>query len=151
MVKLKLEFMVLNQLMAVAARGIKKQSFAERRYHHPSTSGEKNPSVGSSQTLRWGLELIQESSKVDSVEELVVPSPTMSKSQRTPNDSGSQARHDHDDGEKRPMKAKFMKHRAKRAGDDAEQDEDEEIEIHMWEKHGKLVMEAPWFKLEDHV
>lgn len=35
-VKLKLEFIVLNQLMAVAAKGIRKGSLAERRYHHPS-------------------------------------------------------------------------------------------------------------------
>lgn len=34
--KLKLEFLVLNQLMAVAARGIKKQSWEETRYHHSS-------------------------------------------------------------------------------------------------------------------
>lgn len=34
--KLKLEFVVLNQLMAVAARGLQKESFEERRYHHSS-------------------------------------------------------------------------------------------------------------------
>lgn len=32
--KFKLEFVVLNQLMAVAARGLKQETFAERRYHH---------------------------------------------------------------------------------------------------------------------
>ena len=44
--KFKLEFVVLNQLMAVAARGLKRESFAERRYHNenetqPSTRQEK--------------------------------------------------------------------------------------------------------------
>ena len=34
--KLKLEFVVLNQLMAVAARGLQRESFEERRYHHAS-------------------------------------------------------------------------------------------------------------------
>ena len=34
--KLKLEFLVLNQLMAVAARGLQKSSWEERRYHHAS-------------------------------------------------------------------------------------------------------------------
>ena len=34
--KLKLEFVVLNQLMAVAARGLQRESFEERRYHHTS-------------------------------------------------------------------------------------------------------------------
>ena len=33
---MKLEFVVLNQLMAVAARGLQRESFEERRYHHPS-------------------------------------------------------------------------------------------------------------------
>ena len=35
--KLRLEFVVLNQLMAVAARGLRRQSFHVKRYHHPST------------------------------------------------------------------------------------------------------------------
>ena len=36
--KLKLEFSVLNQLMAVAARGIQRTNFEERRYHHGSAA-----------------------------------------------------------------------------------------------------------------
>ena len=35
--KLKLEFVVLNQLMAVAARGLRKETFEEQRYHHSSS------------------------------------------------------------------------------------------------------------------
>ena len=35
--KLKLEFVVLNQLMAVAARGLRKETFEEQRYHHSNT------------------------------------------------------------------------------------------------------------------
>ncbi|KAL8666619.1 MAG: hypothetical protein Q9168_007446 [Polycauliona sp. 1 TL-2023] len=34
-VKLRLEFLVLNQLMAVAARGLQRDTFGERRYHDP--------------------------------------------------------------------------------------------------------------------
>lgn len=41
-VKMKLEFVILNQLMAVAARGIQRASFAERRYHHSSTEDAFN-------------------------------------------------------------------------------------------------------------
>ncbi|MCJ1376847.1 hypothetical protein MMC20_008092 [Loxospora ochrophaea] len=37
MLKLKLEFAVLNQLMAVAARGLRRTNFEEKRYHHSST------------------------------------------------------------------------------------------------------------------
>ncbi|KAL2042961.1 hypothetical protein N7G274_004019 [Stereocaulon virgatum] len=40
MLKFKLEFVVLNQLMAVAAKGKRKETFEERRYHH---SSEANP------------------------------------------------------------------------------------------------------------
>ncbi|KAL2042875.1 hypothetical protein N7G274_004635 [Stereocaulon virgatum] len=38
--KLKLESVVLNQLMAITARGRWKEPFEERRYHHPSTGGD---------------------------------------------------------------------------------------------------------------
>ena len=34
--KFRLEFVVLNQLMAVAARGLRRDTFEERRYHHSS-------------------------------------------------------------------------------------------------------------------
>lgn len=34
MLKFKLEFVVLNQLMAVAARGMRKQTYEEKRYHN---------------------------------------------------------------------------------------------------------------------
>ena len=34
--KFRLEFVVLNQLMAVAARGLQRETFEERRYHHSS-------------------------------------------------------------------------------------------------------------------
>lgn len=33
--KLRLEFLLLNQLMAVAARGLQRETFGERRYHDP--------------------------------------------------------------------------------------------------------------------
>lgn len=34
--KIRLEFVVLNQLMSVAARGLKRETFEEKRYHHTS-------------------------------------------------------------------------------------------------------------------
>lgn len=150
--KLKLEFMVLNQLMAVAARGFQKESFAERRYHHPSTSGGKESSSGSSKISRWELESLREPPKAfPSPTGLVIPPPTLSKVQGTaPDDLGPQTMHDHANGGRWPMKAKFKKHGTKAAGDDhAEEDGDEEIGVHMWENRGKLVMEVPWFRIED--
>ena len=147
--KLKLEFMVLNQLMAVAARGYQKESFAERRYHHPSTSGERMSSAASSKTSRWGLESLQAPPKAVSAKELVVPSPPSSRVQGTSNSLISRTMHDHADGGRWPMKAKVKKRGANDAGDSVQEDEDEEIGVHMWEKGGKLVMEVPWFGREE--
>ena len=109
-------------------------------------------SGASSKTLRSGLESDEgPSSRGDSARELVVPSPTLAKARGNFNDSGTQGWHD-DAGEGRwLMKAKVKKHRGKRPGGNAEdEDEDEEIGVHMWEKRGKLVMEVPWFKMEGH-
>ena len=61
MLKFRLEFVVLNQLMAVAARGIRHETVVEKRYHHgsaddlagatrnldPSTQRSKKPAVTS--------------------------------------------------------------------------------------------------------
>ena len=150
--KLKLEFIVLNQLMAVAAKGLRKESFAERRYHRPSTSvGGKGESDASSKTSRWGLESFGGPGvKDDSARELVVPSPVLSKARGDSNDSESQSKHDYADKETWPMKAKVKKHGGKGGGHNAEDDEEEEIGLHMWEKRGKLVMEVPWFRTEGH-
>lgn len=55
--KFKLEFVVLNQLMAVAAKGIRKDSFAERRYNYPDR--ETDHSTGTSSTDKAGIPLQQ--------------------------------------------------------------------------------------------
>ena len=138
--------------MAVAARGVRKESFAERRYHQPfAPVGGKDGSGASNKTLRSGLEFDEgPGSKGGSARELVVPSPTLSKVRGLSNGSGTQGRRD-DAGKGRwPMKAKVKKHGGKGSGGNAEDDddEDEEIGVHMWEKRGKLVMEVPWFKME---
>lgn len=147
--KLKLEFMVLNQLMAVAARGYKKENFAERRYHHPSTSGERMSSAASSKTSRWELESVQEPPKaISAKEEIVVPSPALSRVQGASNDLNSRTTHDHTDGGRWPMKAKVKKRGANKAGNSVQEDEDEEIGVHMWENREKLIMEVPWFRTE---
>ena len=142
--KLKLEFVVLNQLMAVAARGLKKESFAERRYHQdPDTSSSEKRSATtavSSKTSRWGLESDPEPLEPGSVDELVVPSPTLSRAKDAPNERP--------EGGKWPKKAKVKKRGIKRARDGVEEDEDEEIGVHMWERRGNLVMEIPWFKVD---
>ena len=149
-IKLKLEYMVLNQLMALAVRGIRKEEFAERRYYHPSTPGEKESSTASSKTSRWRLESY-EPVNTDSAKDLLVLAPTLSKFQATPYGSAPQTLHDQTDGGRWLMKAKVMQHGTLGAGENAEEDEDEEIGVHMWETRGKLVMEVPWFKKDGHV
>ncbi len=86
--KLKLEFVVLNQLMAVAARGIQKASWEKKRYHHPSLGD-----TFSAECRRWGGKspptpqirdsprAAPESSAIPPMD-LEMPSPVMSRSHR---------------------------------------------------------------------
>ena len=94
--KLKLEFVVLNQLMAIAARGQRKESFEERRYHHPSTGGDfhvgcrqwndKPTIVPRSQSHTQSADI--KSGSTDSAH-ITVPSPVLSKSHPPPAASSS--------------------------------------------------------------
>ena len=146
--KLKLEFMVLNQLMAVTARGIHKDFFAEVRYHHPCTpAGRKGSTAASSKTWGWGLESPKTPAMADWARELPVPSPMWSKDRGASNHPGSECTRDHTNGRGWPWQSKAKKHGAK-GPYAAGEDEDEEIGVHMWEKGGKLIREVPWFKTE---
>ena len=84
--KLRLEFVVLNQLMAVAARGLNRETFAEKRYHNlPSLShngsipnqGFKPPEID----VIGSIELHSKDSPNtrDSSVQISTPSPTVSK------------------------------------------------------------------------
>ena len=89
--KLKLEFVVLNQLMAVAARGLQRESFEERRYHHSSAHdafsaecrqwNEKRPSDPQQARQKYNdgdHNALQTPSLADS-DQLTVPEPIMSR------------------------------------------------------------------------
>ena len=128
--KFKLEFIVLNQIIAVSAPGFRKDSVASRRYYYSSTSGS------SSKFLRWGLNSLQGPAKADSDDRLVMPWPTLSKAQRTPSGPDLETSHDPADGG------------VKKAGDNGPGDPDEEIEVHMWERRGKLATQIPWLQTE---
>ena len=130
--KFKLEFLVLNQIMAVAAQGIHKFNVAGRRYYYPSVSG------ASRKSSRWGLNSLQEPRKADSDMKQAVSWTTFAQAHRTPSDLGPEFPKDHAD-------AGVMK-----VGDNGPGDEDEEIEVHMWERRGKFVMQIPWFQTEGH-
>lgn len=145
--KLKLEFLVLNQIMAVAARGwIRKDSFAERRYYRPANSS----SVAIGKTPRWGLKIFQKQAEADSDKGLVLPWPTLSQFPGTPSGSLSPTTQFHPDGAGWPLKANVTRHGTKGAGGIAEEDDIEEIGVHMWENRGNLVMEVPWFRTDGH-
>ncbi len=45
-------------------------------------------------------------------------------------------------------KAKIEKRGRNGNNNDISEDTDEEIGVHMWEKHERLVMEVPWFKMQ---
>ena len=128
--KFKLEFLVLNQIMAVAARGLRRFSVADRRYYHSFTSGK---------SLRWGLNSLQEPAKAYSDKEQVMHWPTLPKAHR--NRSGSNSE----------ISNYYADPAVKKAGDNEPGDEDEEMEVHMWERRGKFAMQIPWFQTEDHV
>ena len=93
--KLKLEFVVLNQLMAVAARGLRKETLEEQRYHHSSTHDafsaecrrwdEKTPSDQPEKRGDSDHDALGEYPSIDSAQlSLSVPEPVLS--------SGSQSR-----------------------------------------------------------
>ena len=157
--KIKLEFMVLNQLMAVAARGVQKESFAERRYYHPSTSttlaGERSSFLDTKSKKQEQESLEEQVPKSDSSgSELVVPSSTLSKAIGTTSyaSGGKHAPQDHAEGiGKWPLQARSKKCGHKRASGKSgtEKDEEDEIGVHLWEKNGALAMEIPWFKVEE--
>ena len=131
--KFKLEFLVLNQIIAVAARGIHKFNVAGRRYYYSSTSR------ASRKSFRWGLNSLQEPGKADSDKKQAVPWPTFSQAHRTASDSGPEFPNNHAD-------IGVMK-----IGDNGPGDEDEEIEMHMWERRGKFAKQIPWFQTGGHV
>ena len=139
--KLKLEFIVLNQLMAVAARGLRKESFAERRYHHGPQPNEKLPiEVPDPESLN--------AQSSGSAAEIELPSPTLSGVHRASNGLSLRTAQGNADSGKLPIEAKVKKVSRSGNNNDNGEDTDEEIGVHMWEKNGKLVMEVPWFKMQ---
>lgn len=73
--KFKLEFSVLNQLMAVAARGLRKGTYAERPYHHSST-GETSTTSGNLIWLKTSLTGSKQHPMDTQLSPMATPSPT---------------------------------------------------------------------------
>ena len=147
--KLKLEFIVLNQLMAVAARGLRKENFAERRYHHGPLPSGKDPSGTTSELPIEVPDPGSSNAQANgSAAEIELPSPTLSRVHRASNGLSSPTAQENDNHGKLPTRAKIKKHGRNGNNNDISEDTDDEIGVHMWEKHGKLVMEVPWFKMQ---
>ncbi len=244
--KLKLEFVVLNQLMAVAARGLQRESFEERRYHHSSAHDafsaecrrwdQKAPTDPPKDHSDSSPDASRKDSSADSVQ-LTMPEPVLARGNQLPGQSttdnelcdrdnrdekvtgaeqalrlggyleddsasseagemegiqthrsqgfsgetlrpgknsipGDSSWHMHplrlrdaknkalrsmrhplgrdesqdpvDKGQ--PMRATIKKYMPKRGGNSHDEDEEDEIGVHMWENNGKVKMETPWFK-----
>lgn len=224
--KLRLEFFVLNQLMSVAARGLNRETFAEKRYHHQSQND-----TFSSELRRWGVrdpppteQKLESSEPGKNIQENKVPgrddvskgsfqtsmpSPTLTMRNHPsadaiperkhsekekdlppfpPEDASSdeasqiplespvlppesspsnsrriktvmasvhpRSRRDPDGSESRPISGHGGKSTSKGSGTLKtiwrnsldENDDEEEVGLHMWENRGRLILEVPWFK-----
>jgi hypothetical protein len=211
MLKFKLEFVVLNQLMAIAAKGTRKETFEERRYYHPSEANATSSAKSSDQKSGFPMERItdgahrkeEETSSLSSAA-LQTPEPILSPQRAS---RGPPVLSDDDDGEeidggrihmsgtlpspspnpnsanasgydihvqsgrrssnRRSLPHPFRRSQPERQGSGAndmlplsakatrknpkkrsaeDEDDEEEIGLHMWEKNGKLLMEVPWFQ-----
>ena len=93
-VKFKLEFVVLNQLMAVAARGVQRSNFEERRYHHASDADafsaecnewDKRLPERSPKDIKGGQSDSQELSQPESLQ-IEIPPPVQAQKDRRSKD-----------------------------------------------------------------
>ena len=148
-IKLKLEFIVLNQLMAVAARGLRKESFAERRYHQgPLPNGKDSSGTTSDLPIEVPDPESLDAQSNGSAAEIELPSPTLSRVHKASNTLSSRTAQRKAGVGRLPTKAKIKKPSRNCNKNDDGEDTDEEIGYHMWEKNGNLVMEVPWFKMQ---
>ncbi|KAL8992543.1 MAG: hypothetical protein Q9169_007019 [Polycauliona sp. 2 TL-2023] len=171
-VKLRLEFLVLNQLMAVAARGLQRDTFGERRYHDPEAPSDFPSSFA--RDLQK-LDLINCNSDGDSSEDkdsnavslpLTALPPITEKSsypQRHHSMATSRSKeskgwlplyHEHV-GHKRPSHDKPLPEippRRKRAtiwrNDDDDQSDDIYIGLEKWEVNGTPRLQVPWLHVK---
>lgn len=141
--KLKLEFLVLNQLMAVAARGLRRGTFAEKRYHCPSFSDRNKSSDSRFWASRWALGTSKTND--DDTEIMVLP-PSVPKAQGSPNGFNPRCGQNATGGSVSPMKANFATSNVQKVGAKLEDVDDDDIGVHMWERHHGSGVEVPWFR-----
>ncbi|KAI4216045.1 MAG: hypothetical protein LQ351_001541 [Letrouitia transgressa] len=188
--KLRLEFIVLNQLMAVAARGVRRETFEEKRYHHPSTSQntsewdnnflDSKPSAALRQSYenmsttgdgtesgatqismpKPVVEVAAARSKLGQHLSYATSNPIKNSSSREESPSNQRATESlmqalrrtvrphsgHSNTGRHGSETIPIRIRRKSSSYDTEDDEEEEIGLHMWENHGDVVLEVPWLQ-----
>lgn len=166
--KLRLEFIVLNQLMAVAARGLHQNAFAEKRYHHPGASvmdhGSKQPGSDKATLSDGSVQLSGPSPTVLKAIRSPTTADDIPRSHRSPSLGGgsswyppltksalrnllprnSHARKASDEHEMMPVSLKRKKNGLR--GNDQDEPEEEEVGLHEWENGGQRILEVPWFR-----
>ena len=145
LLKLKLEFLVLNQLMAVAARGLRIAPFAQKRYHYPSSS-DRNKSFDSRfWPSRWGPGT---SKSNDDDAEITILSPSLPKIHGSSSDFNPRCGQDNPHGSVSQMKANSATSNFRRIGARLEDVDDDDIGVHMWERNHGSGVEVPWFRAD---
>ncbi|KAL8648053.1 MAG: hypothetical protein Q9226_006161 [Calogaya cf. arnoldii] len=169
--KLRLEFLVLNQLMAVAARGMQRETFGERRYHDPEAANDFSSFGRDLQKL----DFINCNSDGDCSEDkystsvtlpLTALPPIMEKSsypQRYDSMTTTSSRKENNRwfppyynhaGRKRPSYDKPLPepptsgHRTIWRNDDDDQSDEVYIGLEKWEPHGTTRLQVPWFQVK---
>ncbi|KAL8895191.1 MAG: hypothetical protein Q9192_003789 [Flavoplaca navasiana] len=168
--KLRLEFIVLNQLMAVAARGMQRENFGERRYHDP----ERLQDFSSFGRDLQKLDFINGGSDEDCSERrdstpVTVPLtalPPITENPSSPSRHYSTASsrlkgsshwlpiYHHHIGRNRLSVDKPLPetptsgHRTIWRNDDDDQSDDVYIGLEKWEPHGTPRLQVPWFRVK---
>ncbi|KAL2037580.1 hypothetical protein N7G274_009693 [Stereocaulon virgatum] len=138
--KFKLEFVVLNQLVAVAARGVRLENFAERRYHHPTRPrGIGLPAIASNYPRADPSQGSSNGKSSDYAAQIRTPSPTLPSVHRNSDSKASQASFNHVNSGKWPTKTELKRSK------DEEQEEEEDIGGYLSGDRGKSPMDLQWF------
>ncbi|KAL8868545.1 MAG: hypothetical protein Q9174_004922 [Haloplaca sp. 1 TL-2023] len=189
-IKFRLEFVVLNQLMAVAARGVRRETFGEKRYHlnnsvdssqwdqhfHSTEPSDFQPGNLKQTSDQSNTQQSKGSTDITVPAEALEAVKSRSRSEQGQTDRSFLPRHgqrrrqpgDEDGGgpgSKARTVARKLRHRspstkdhgwtsfkARRKGSSArpeDDDEEDEIPLHMWERNGELMMRIPWFETRD--
>ncbi|KAL8670474.1 MAG: hypothetical protein Q9168_004998 [Polycauliona sp. 1 TL-2023] len=148
--KFRLEFAVLNQLMAVAARGVRRDTFAEKRYHDDTMDNEMYDWNGTPDHADISGEGHQDGEMRNTSQgetEITVPTAvfeqglSQARSNQGARSYGRGQKAHGGPGSKARVVARSLRPGGSSTTDD---DDDDEIPLHMWERNGEVVMRIPW-------